>query len=68
MALQERRSQVTLQPTRRPITASTAASHACTPFVQLWGTDVVMLCVVVVPFVVGGVGVAVGRLFTFVKM
>lgn len=46
LALQERRSQVTPQPIRRPVTASTAASHTGTSFVQSQMMVVVVLVVV----------------------
>lgn len=76
LALQERRSQVTTQPVRRPVTASTAASHTGTVFVQserrgcpvLCVAEVVELWVGVVLTVPGATVVDGGKLLTFVKM
>lgn len=64
LSLQERWSQVTAPPIRRPITASTAASHTGTLSLQSEARGRVVLCVVGA----GAVVVELGKLFTFVKM
>lgn len=70
LALQERRSQVTDQPIRRPATASTAASHIGTLSVQSGARGWAVLGVVGAVLSVVGVVVVVEleKLFTFVKM
>lgn len=62
--LQQKRSQVTTQPIRRPTTASTAASQIGTVSAQSEVRGRAVLCSVGAEVVVVGTG----KLFTFVKM
>lgn len=76
LALQERRSQATTQPVRRPATASTAVSHTGTVSVQAAGRGCLVLCVAetvelsegAVLTVPGAAVVDGGKLLTLVKM